>query len=81
LSSLNQAKSFQVAGWKEESIGFVSSSKAGGIYAGSINGCFQVWPQGISLPDDHKVEEAAFKRLPKDRSTKYFEIMIEEEYL
>ena len=70
-----------MAGWKEETLSFVSTSKAGGIYTGSSNGCFQVWPQGISLPDDHNVEEATFKRLPKDRQTKYFEVMIEEEYL
>ena len=82
ISSLSQFKSFQVAGWKEESIGFVAPSQTGGIYTGSISGCFQVWQDEEStLTDEHKVEEAEFKRLPKDRETKYFEIMIEEEYL
>jgi hypothetical protein len=33
------------------------------------------------LADEHKVEEVSFKRLGKERNTKYFEVMVEEEYL
>lgn len=33
------------------------------------------------LGDEHKVEEVTFKRIGKERSTKYFEVMVEEEYL
>ena len=82
LGNIAQIESIQVAGWKEESIGYVAPSKNGGVYVGGISGCFQVWqPLEIILPDEHKIEDASFKRLSKDRETKYFEVMIEEEYL
>lgn len=56
-----------MAGWKEEGVGYVAASQNGGIYTGGTGGCFQVWHNAEALPDQLKVEEAAFKRLPKER--------------
>lgn len=83
VGNLAAAKSYKVVGWKQENLSSVSYSQKGGIYAGSYDGCFQVWRiEGSEIQsDEHKVEEVTFKRLSKDRNTKYFEVMIEEEYL
>lgn len=72
-SNLSQVKSYKVVGWKEQNLGWVTASKTGGVYAGSHDGCFQVWRGGDEVQgDEHKVEEASYKKLPKDRQTKYF---------
>jgi len=57
-SNLSSVKNYKVAGWKQESLTSVSCSSKGGIYAGSQDGCFQVWRiEGAeALPDEHKVE-------------------------
>lgn len=72
-----------MVGWKENNIGSVSVCENGGIYCGGRDGCFQVWrvSEKEPLPDDIKVEAVSFKRLAQERNTKYFEVMIEEEYL
>lgn len=83
VGNLASAKSYKVVGWKQENLSAVSYSQKGGIYAGSYDGCFQVWriEGGEIQSDEHKVEEVTFKRLSRERNTKYFEVMIEEEYL
>jgi len=52
FGNFGRVESIQAAGWREEGIGCVAPSKNGGVYVGTISGCFQVWqPLEISLPD------------------------------
>lgn len=51
-ANLTQVKTYKVVGWREENLGWVSASKTGGIYAGSHDGCFQVWRGGDEVLGD-----------------------------
>lgn len=41
--NLSAVLGYKVAGWKQESLSSVAFSSKGGVYAGSHDGCFQVW--------------------------------------
>lgn len=80
--ALGQVRTCRALGWKEESVGAVGVGSNGWVLVGSRTGCLQVWKgEGEAGSDEHKVEEAAFRRVGKERETKYFEVMVEEEYL
>ena len=81
-SNLGQCRTFRAQGWRQNNVGAVSVCADGGIYCGGKDGCFQVWRDDSKpLPDDLKIEAVPFKRISQDRRTKYFEMMIEDEYL
>ncbi len=56
-ANLSSVRGYKVAGWKQESLSAVASSSKGGVYAGSHDGCFQVWRvEGAEVVgDEHKV--------------------------